>query len=954
MNPKFGRHFTLALSLGLGTASAQTYVVTDLSTNSGSGGYPYSQSSGIASPFQVGAGATNVAVQPQALVWQGTTAINLAPSGYTSSFADGISTNSIVGHAVTSTGQTNALYWPTPSAGSAINLTGTNAAAAAFGIYGNQQVGFIRSVGGTNNNACAWTGSAASMVNLHPPGYVSSTAYSTDNKQQAGFATVSSGYAHAMVWINATTNVVDLHPSGYLQSYATGVAITGLTNSVAVGYAETAPNIFSARAYAWPFVFNSTNTAVNLNPPGYTFSVANGVASTNIVGYGYSATGQTALLWRGISTNAVVNLSAFLPGSMTNAVATCIDSSGNIGGYATVGGSTHAILWQPARAPIITSTAINSSTTVGLLFYAKVTATGSPSPAFYLSNTPPGMALSPTGTFSGAPTTVGIYNSTINATNGISPNATQAFALTVNPTPVRSYTVLHSFLGGSPPNDGIQPGYGASLAPGSDGNLYGMTPFGGTGANISGYAQSGSGILFRISPGGTYAVLHNFGDGTVANDGAMPTAGLVEGADGNYYGMTQNGGVYGFGTVFRITPQGAVTILHSFAGTSITPHDGAIPSASLVLASDGNFYGTTVYGGTAANGTLFRISPAGVYAVLHNFRDGSVTNDGSEPYTALLQASDGNLYGTTVSGGSGYGTLYQLTLQGGYAQLRSFGDGSYAADPEYPSALVQGSDGSLYGTATKATSTPKEIAFKMTTQGAPTILHVFGDGSVYDDGASSGVSPPVGLVLGADGNFYGTTTWGGNPPVTGNGVAFQMTPAGAVTIIHAFFNGQVAYDGVEPSAPLCRGLDGNLYGTTTYGGVSGNGSAFQLFLTNGIANPLAITSTTPPAVLAGSPINFAFAAEGSPAPKVTLTGGSLPPGLALSSGGNLTGTPTATGTYTFTITAGNGTGTPVSQTITLTILDQATDTPVLPPYGLAMLAALLVIAAIFKPRVPAE
>ncbi len=267
----------------------------------------------------------------------------------------------------------------------------------------------------------------------------------------------------------------------------------------------------------------------------------------------------------------------------------------------------------------------------------------------------------------------------------------------------------------------------------------------------------------------------------------MPAGALIQGTDGNFYGVTGNGGVYGTGTVFRMTPQGAVTILHSFAYNKTTPSDGGIPAAGLVQASDGNFYGSTFYGGSISAGSLFRISSTGSYTLLHNFADGSVTNDGAQPAAPLIQATDGNLYGTTsTSGAEGWGTLYQLTLQGGYSVVRSFGDGSYSTDILEPAGgLVEGTDHNFYATAYKSTDWANEVAFKMTLQGAPTILHRFGDGTVANDGASSGALPTAGLIQGTDGNFYGTTTWGG---AFNNGVAYKMTSTGSITILHAFIS----------------------------------------------------------------------------------------------------------------------------------------------------------------------
>jgi uncharacterized repeat protein (TIGR03803 family) len=203
---------------------------------------------------------------------------------------------------------------------------------------------------------------------------------------------------------------------------------------------------------------------------------------------------------------------------------------------------------------------------------------------------------------------------------------------------------------------------------GSDGNFYGTTYVGGQ------HSYYNPGTVFRISPSGGYGSLYSFG--SVPNDGAYPAAALVQGSDGNFYGTTDCGGAanvnltslcFGYGAVFRISPTGSEMILHSFGGS---PADGAYPLAGLVQGCDGNFYGTTYNGGTSTNcsggcGTVFRISPSGTYTSLYSF--GSSPSDGQIPQGGLVQGSDGNFYGTTLLGGTGScehgcGTVFKLTV----------------------------------------------------------------------------------------------------------------------------------------------------------------------------------------------------------------------------------------------------------------------------------------------------
>ena len=194
---------------------------------------------------------------------------------------------------------------------------------------------------------------------------------------------------------------------------------------------------------------------------------------------------------------------------------------------------------------------------------------------------------------------------------------------------------------------------------GSDGSFYGTTEYGGTYTNQYGQGQ---GTVFKISLNGALTSLHSFGSVQdtigVPLDGANPSAALVQGSDGSFYGTTENGGTYYSGTVFKISATGALTSLYSFSDGG-----GIIPSG-LVQGSDGSFYGTTEYNfwgrGGVGNGTVFKISPTGAYASLYSFTGG---NDGGNPAAGLAQGSDGNFYGTTEYGGvSGAGTVFRLTI----------------------------------------------------------------------------------------------------------------------------------------------------------------------------------------------------------------------------------------------------------------------------------------------------
>jgi uncharacterized repeat protein (TIGR03803 family) len=227
----------------------------------------------------------------------------------------------------------------------------------------------------------------------------------------------------------------------------------------------------------------------------------------------------------------------------------------------------------------------------------------------------------------------------------------------------------------------------------SDGNFYGTTVTGGT----------SSGAVFKITPAGVETVLHSFVGGTT--DGAMPQAALIQGIDGDFYGTTANGGTGSNGTVFKITSTGVESILHSF----VPGIDGSDPVAALVQGTDGNFYGTTAGGGTGGSGTVFKITPTGVETVLYSFAGG--TADGSVPSAALTQGSDGNFYGTTAAGGTfGFGTLFKITPTGVETVLYSFAGGTDGRSPRAP--LTQGLDGIFYGTTNNGATSDLGTAFK--------------------------------------------------------------------------------------------------------------------------------------------------------------------------------------------------------------------------------------------------
>ena len=322
----------------------------------------------------------------------------------------------------------------------------------------------------------------------------------------------------------------------------------------------------------------------------------------------------------------------------------------------------------------------------------------------------------------------------------------------------------------------------------------------------------------------TLKVLHSFGGGI---DGEQPYAGLVQGTDGALYGTTYLGGSNRAGTVFKINPNGSGnTPLFHFGNNNNDPFGLASPSG-LIQGADGALYGPA-HGGSAGYGSVFRINPNGSgYAVLHSFDP----SGGYSPNAALVQGRDGSLFGTTQSGGAGFGTVFRLNTNGGFTQLCAFG--SATNDPQSPqSPLIQGADGALYGTShaggTSAVGGASGFGtvFKINTNGTGmTVLHNF------MPSGGDGQNPYLaGLVQGSNGVLYGITQEGGsfaNGGSSGFGTVFKINPDGTgYAILHNF--NPSAGDGKYPNSALVPGNDGELYGNTEFGGSNNLGVVFRL------------------------------------------------------------------------------------------------------------------------------
>ena len=364
---------------------------------------------------------------------------------------------------------------------------------------------------------------------------------------------------------------------------------------------------------------------------------------------------------------------------------------------------------------------------------------------------------------------------------------------------------------GSKGGDPLNPQYSGIIAQGRDGNLYSTAPKGGA---------NGFGAVFKITPEGALSVLYSF-DGT---HGSSPTGGLTLAMDGNFYGTTTDGGTLGYGTIFKITPGGTLTTLYNFTGGA----DGKAPTAPPIQGTDSNFYGTASQGNESTTyGSVYKLKPSGAFAVLHTF-DGT---DGANPYAPLVQGTDGNFYGTAGAdinqGINGIGgTVFKITRWGKLTPLLFFsygGSGGY--NPFAP--LIQGSDGNFYGTTVNGGVHFLGEVFILPPYGCFIVggistcaLHSFAgeSGSTID-----GAHPYGGLVQASDGNLYGTTSLSSN--TVGCGTLFQLVNPGGTTYRSLSTFGP----GCNPQVTLIQHTNGTLYGDTENTGIGGTFFSINYF-----------------------------------------------------------------------------------------------------------------------------
>jgi uncharacterized repeat protein (TIGR03803 family) len=386
----------------------------------------------------------------------------------------------------------------------------------------------------------------------------------------------------------------------------------------------------------------------------------------------------------------------------------------------------------------------------------------------------------------------------------------------------RSYEVLYSFRSGS---DGAHPLGG--LVVNRSGDLFGTTDEGGG----AGCGRQGCGIVFELTANQMESVLYAFKG---ASDGANPPAGVILDGSGNLYGTTASGGASDLGSVFKLSPKGDETLLHSFTGLG----DGASPLAGLTADMAGNLYGTTLEGGVRSQncrdaygcGTIFKITPDHAETVLYSFCTIRHCADGLWPVAGLLLDKTGDLYGTTSSGGvancegTGCGTVFELTAKDNEKVLYRFCSDHDCTGGMAPAAnLIKDGNGDLYGTTGNGGIGYGNI-FELTADGAESDLYSF-LGTLEGDGEL----PVAGLFMDRRGNLYGTTELGGGGSCDsgyGCGTVFKLAPDGVETILHVFE--EKGKDGIHPKAGLVADGKGYLYGTTYAGGAYHYGTIFRV------------------------------------------------------------------------------------------------------------------------------
>ncbi|WP_395094833.1 choice-of-anchor tandem repeat GloVer-containing protein [Armatimonas sp.] len=376
-------------------------------------------------------------------------------------------------------------------------------------------------------------------------------------------------------------------------------------------------------------------------------------------------------------------------------------------------------------------------------------------------------------------------------------------ALSLGAARAQTLTVLYDF--GSNPGDPLYPHEIGMLALGKDGSIFGASEQGGT---------ANRGAIFRFTPEGKLTVLNSFN----LTQGAQAFGGLSLGNDGDFYGTTYSGGKLRTGVVFKITASGVFRVLYDFKNTE----DGSYPLSPPVQAKDGNLYGITSNSSNQQSGTIYKITPSGSvvspFARLQKSDFATLGNMGS----MLVAGTDGNLYGTTLKGGTGFGTVIKVTPSGQIILLHKFDNANGATSYN----LMQASDGNLYGTCFAGGAMALGLVYRLTLSGEFTVLHTFS--------GSDGSNPLAGLVQAKDGYLYGATRLGG---AGGRGVLYRIKLSGEAFSVVYSRDPRMTEGMYCVQTPLLHS-NGKLYGLTSQGGSKGRGVFYCLDMTAFTVTPL--------------------------------------------------------------------------------------------------------------------
>ena len=642
-----------------------------------------------------------------------------------------------------------------------------------------------------------------------PPGLtLSSTGMLTGTPATVGSFTLTVMVTDSVGGSDSKSYTVVIHPPPAMTSPA--------PPNDARGYAYS--QTFTASGGTMPYTFSTSGTL----PPGLTLS------HTGVLSGTPTATGA-------FTFTVIVTDSTLQTASQTDTI--------YVFGFnptTLVSGSVHAPYSQTIT--VAGGTAPYTFTTTGTL--------------------PPGLSLSSEGVLSGVPTTTGPFNFFVSATDSLGISVRESYSVTIATGLVllRSLGTSVNFNG----SNGRRPW--AGLIQDSMGDLFGTTSSGGT---------FGNGTVFEIPVGTSSLVtLASFNDLTNLN-GKSPIGNLLVDGSGNLFGTTEYGGALGYGTVFELVKGSAtITTLAFFDFSIFDFSNGANPQGSLVEDASGNLFGTATNGGPLSSGTVFEVvSGSGAITTLASFNGAN----GAYPLGSVVEDSSGDLFGATSGGGAfGDGTVFEILHGNGRVITLASFNGSNGFDPV--GGVIADSNGNIFGTTVKGGTFGHGTVFELPRSSASiTTLASFN----FPDGAA----PEGSLIEDSSGVLYGTTPSGGP---SGGGTVFKVIPGSGVPTDLASFN---VVNGSEPVGTLVDDSSGDLFGTTAVGGPFGAGTVFE------------VSDTIPDWTVNQPGYSQTLLAHGGIGSLTfSLTGGSLPTGVTLSSTGILMGTPTAQGSFHFTVT----------------------------------------------------